>query len=104
VVALQDPAFFHAVPLFRYLQPSATAASCAAKAEIANCPSCDAGWRYFKPVADAMVLMIEELITQGGKELNQLRTYLQQKKGYHIGPVTILYKSKQGVPPTKLTF
>lgn len=106
VAMLQDPAFFTAVPEFMYLQYNVTdavAAAAAAKTRGA-CDSCGDLWRYFRPVVEAVLLRLVELIENSDPALQQIRAYLIQKKRYDIRAVVIYYRGSNKGRIRKLTF
>jgi hypothetical protein len=106
IAMLQDAAFFTAVPAFRYLCDSVTAAEGAASVAIARgaCKSCGDTWRYFRPVADAFVLRLDELIAEQSAALGDIRAYLAGKKKYDIQQVVVYYRASPHEPIKKLTF
>jgi len=103
---LRDPAFFAAVPVFAYLQPSvsdAVAATNIAKSRGA-CESCGDLWQYFRPVVDAVMLRLPELIAEQAEALEHIRAYLTQKKRYDVKAVVVYYRGSNKGSIKKLTF
>jgi len=103
VAMLRDPAFFRYVPEFTYLQDSITAATAAAVAADA-CETCGDGWRYFRPVADAFVLKLLELLKDKDPAVKAIRSYLGTKKRYDIGRVLLYYRGSSKGQIQKITF
>lgn len=106
VAMLRDPVFFTVVPAFAFLQPNvadAVAAASAAKSAGA-CDSCGDLWRYFRPVVDAVMLKLPELIATADPALSHIRAYLTQKKRYDVSAVVIYYRGSNKGSIKKLTF
>lgn len=103
---LRDPEFFVVVPAFAYLQPNAVdaiAAASIAKSQGA-CESCGNLWRYFRPVVDAVMLRLPELIAEQSEALEHIRAYLTQKKRYDVKAVVVYYRGSNKGSIKKLTF
>jgi hypothetical protein len=103
---LQDPAFFTDVPAFAFLQPNAVDAIAAANAAKSRgaCASCGDVWRYFRPVVDAVMLLLPELIATKAEALDHIRAYLTRKKRYDVTAVVIYYRGSNKGSIKKLTF
>lgn len=106
VAMLRDPAFFTAVPAFAFLQPNAADAIAAANTAKSSgaCESCGDLWRYFRPVVDAVMLKLPELIETEDTALADIRAYLTQKKRYDVNAVVIYYRGSNKGSIKKLTF
>ena len=100
---LADPMFFIQVPTFLYLQPSMTVAAAAAAAHPTACDSCGDLWKYYRPVADAFVIKLQELIEEQSVVLENIRAYLSQKKRYDIRQVVVYYRASGKGKILKLT-
>lgn len=106
VAMLRDPTFFTDVPAFAFLQPNAAdaiAAAAAAKSRGA-CDSCGDLWRYFRPVVDAVMLLLPELIAEKSESLEHIRAYLTRKKQYDVTAVVVYYRGSNKGSIKKLTF
>lgn len=106
VAMLRDPAFFTAVPAFAFLQPNAIDAVAAANTAKSRgaCESCGDVWQYFRPVVDAVMLLLPELIATKADALEHIRAYLTQKKRYDVTAVVIYYRGSNKGSIKKLTF
>ena len=104
VAMLQDEQFFIAVPAFFYLRLSIQAATAAAMSHTEDCESCGDSWKHYRPVVDAFILKLQELIAERSSTLEKIRAYLIQKKRYDIPRVHIYYRASGRGKILKLTF
>lgn len=94
---LKNPEFFAAAPAFAFLQGAAQA-SWEAYQAAKHCQSCGNEWKYMQGCVDALFIKMRELKVAKDPALEDVRTFIESKKGYICRPIVIYYRrsKKQG--------
>lgn len=104
VKMLADPAFYVSCPYFLWLRNTALRAHERYESNGRNdCRGCGPDFRVMKPVIDAFFTNLKELKELDPSTVECVRQYLEDRKGYPISLVVIMYQSS-GTHPQKLRF
>ena len=103
---LADPAFYTSCPYFLWLRNTALRTYAQYERGGRNdCRGCGADFRVMKPVVDAFFTNLKELRELDPNTVECVRRYLENKKGYPIALVVIMYRSSRTEShPQKLRF
>lgn len=102
---LADPDFYTRCPYFLWLRSAAlqTYAVYTQTHARNNCRGCGPDFRVMKPIVDAFFTNLKELAELDPDTIACVRHYLEEKKGYLISRVVIMYRSSRKEPhPQKL--
>jgi len=104
IAMARDPAFYEAAPSFAYLKDAALA-SYQMFLDAKDCIRCGGEWKFMQGIVDAVFIKIKELKSTDPEKLEEVRGFLESKKGYRPKPIVIYYRRsrKQG-KIAKLTF
>jgi hypothetical protein len=94
---LREDEFYATAPAFAFLKGAAKGAWATYQAK-KDCARCGREWQYMQGCVDALFLKMRQLKEAKDPALEDVRTFIESRKGYACRPIVIYYRrsKKQG--------